>query len=138
MDKIKIQAEVKAEAEKVWSYWNDPQHIQVWNTPSEDWHTSKAENDLRVGGTFLSRMEAKDGSYGFDFSGVYDEVEKNKVISYTLADGRRVKTEFFNENGRTKITTFFEPESENSKEMQKAGWQAILNNFKDYVENQNN
>lgn len=133
-EKITIKATVNANVKKVWEYWTEPECIKRWNTASEDWHTTIAENDLRVGGKFLSRMEAKDGSFGFDFGGVYDEVELHKLISYTLGDERKVRI-IFEENGnKTEITEIFEAESENSVELQKNGWQSILDNFKKYSE----
>ncbi|AGF57906.1 uncharacterized protein YndB with AHSA1/START domain [Clostridium saccharoperbutylacetonicum] len=133
-EKITIEATVNVNVKKVWEYWTEPECIKRWNTASEDWHTTIAENDLRVGGKFLSRMEAKDGSFGFDFGGVYDEVELHKLISYTLGDERKVRI-IFEENGnKTEITEIFEAESENSVELQKNGWQSILDNFKKYSE----
>lgn len=133
-EKITIKATVNVNVKKVWEYWTEPECIKRWNTASEDWHTTIAENDLRVGGKFLSRMEAKDGSFGFDFGGVYDEVELHKLISYTLGDERKVRI-IFEENGnKTEITEIFEAESENSVELQKNGWQSILDNFRKYSE----
>lgn len=114
---------------------NQSQHIKKWNHASDDWHTTFAENDLRVGGTFSSRMEAKDGSFGFDFGGTYDEVETNRLIAYTLDDNRKVKIIFEVIGNKTKITEVFDAENENPIEMQKGGWQAILDNFKKYTEN---
>jgi len=131
---ITIETIVHSPVESVWKYWTDPKHITQWNKASDDWHTPYAENDLRVGGKFLSRMEAKDGSFGFDFSGVYDEVSTNESIAYSMADGRKVKTLFIRQDNDTKIITSFEAEGTNSVEMQQAGWQAILDNFKKYVE----
>ncbi len=133
---IRIEATVDAPVEKVWEYWTQPEHIKKWNSASDDWHTPQAENDLRVGGKFLSRMEAKDGSFGFDFGGVYDEVETNELIAYTIDDGRKVRVTFTPDSHATKIVTNFEAETENPVEMQKDGWQAILNSFKKYTENQ--
>jgi uncharacterized protein YndB with AHSA1/START domain len=132
---ITVENTVNAPVEKVWAFWTTPKHIEKWNNASEDWHTPHAENDLRVGGKFLSRMEAKDESFGFDFIGVYDEVEENKTIVYSLEDERKVKITFVNENNATKIIESFDAEDENSIELQKSGWQAILDNFKKYVEN---
>ncbi|NRF42021.1 SRPBCC family protein [Pedobacter foliorum] len=131
---ITIEATVNAPVEKVWNFWTGPEHIIKWNSPSEDWHTPKAENDLRVGGSFSSRMEAKDGSFGFDFGGVYDEVKTNELIAYTLGDDRKVKIQFVANGDSTTVTESFEAESENPIEMQRGGWQAILNNFKTYTE----
>ncbi|WP_010496706.1 SRPBCC family protein [Paenibacillus elgii] len=131
---ITLETIVHSPVESVWKYWTDPKHIMRWNKASDDWHTPYAENDLRVGGKFLSRMEAKDGSFGFDFSGVYDEVSINESISYTIGDGRKVKIVFIHQDSDTKIITSFEAEETNTVEMQQAGWQAILDNFKKYVE----
>lgn len=137
MAQITINANVKASAHKVWEVWTDPKHIVKWNTASSEWHTPRAENDLRVGGQFLSRMEAKDGSFGFDFKGTYDEIEPLKKIGYTMEDGRKAVTNFQENNGTVEITTVFDAESQNSIDMQRDGWQAILNNFKNYTENNN-
>ena len=131
---ITIKSIVNAPVENIWKYWSEPEHIKKWNNASEDWHTTHAENNLRVGGKFLSRMEAKDGSFGFDFSGIYDEVKLYEVIAYTLEDGRKVKIIFVGEEKKTEITIVFEAESTNSIEMQQGGWQAILDNFKKYTE----
>ncbi len=136
MDKTKITIEtiISADTKKVWEYYSAPEHITKWNFASDDWHCPSAENDLRTGGKFKSRMEAKDGSFGFDFEGVYDEVVAHKKIAYTMPDGRKVITNFESDGGRTKVTTTFDAENENSVEMQKSGWQSILDNFKKYVE----
>ena len=134
--KITIETTVHAPVEKVWKYWTEPKHITKWNSASDDWHTPFSENDLRVGGKFSSRMEAKDGSFGFDFGGVYDEVKLNEFISYTLGDGRKVEITFLHEENDTKIIQVFDPETENPIEMQQEGWQSILNNFKKYAEQQ--
>lgn len=131
---ITIEASVKAPSEKVWELWTTPEDITKWSHASDDWHTTKAENDLRKGGKFLSRMEAKDGSMGFDFSGVYDEVITHKSIVYTLDDGRKVRISFQENAGETHISQTFEAENENPVNMQRDGWQAILDNFKKYVE----
>jgi uncharacterized protein YndB with AHSA1/START domain len=131
---ITVESTVNAPLEKVWAFWNAPEHITKWCTATEEWHTPRAENDLRVGGSFLSRMEAKDGSFGFDFSGIYDEVKPNEKIAYTMADGRKVKIAFSGNKNETKIIETFDAENQNPVEMQKDGWQAILNNFKKYAE----
>jgi len=133
--KITVEATVAAPIDKVWESWTTPQHIQKWNNASEDWHTPKATNDLRTGGNFLTRMEAKDGSFGFDFSGTYTEVVKHEFIAYELGDGRKVSITFENYGASTKVIETFDPENQNPIEMQKEGWQAILNNFKTYTEN---
>jgi uncharacterized protein YndB with AHSA1/START domain len=133
--KITVETTIQAPVEKVWKYWTEPTHITKWNSASEDWHTPIAENDLRVGGKFHSRMEAKDGSFGFDFGGIYDEVNLHEVIAYTLGDGRQVKITFKGLENGTEVTETFDAEGINPVEMQEAGWQAILDNFKKYVEN---
>ncbi|MFB5266849.1 SRPBCC family protein [Paenibacillus enshidis] len=131
---ITVETTVDAPMEKVWSYWTEPQHITKWSFAAEDWHAPKAENDLRAGGAFLTRMEAKDGSFGFDFSGVYDEVRFHEFIAYTLGDGRKVAITFSSRGSDTRVTEVFEAESENPIEMQQAGWQTFLDNFKKYCE----
>lgn len=132
--KITVETTVNAPVEKVWKYWTEPEHIKRWNNASDDWHTPVSENDLRVGGKFLTRMEAKDGSFGFDFSGTYDEVKLYEVISYTIGDGRKVKITFIDEGKKTRIIETFDPEKDNPIDMQQQGWQAILDNFKKYIE----
>ena len=132
--RITVSAVVNAPVEKVWAVWSSPEHIVKWSNASDDWHTPKAENDLRAGGKFLSRMEAKDGSWGFDFGGVYDEVKTNELIAYTMGDDRKVTVTFAGESNTTKVTETFEAEAEHTEEMQRSGWQAILDNFKKYTE----
>ena len=131
---VTIENTINAPVEKVWQYWSKPEHIVKWNSASDDWHTPRAENDLREGGRFVSRMEAKDGSMGFDFGGVYNVVRKNEYIEYTMDDNRKVKNRFSAQGDKTKVVVNFEAESENPVEMQRGGWQAILDNFKKYVE----
>jgi uncharacterized protein YndB with AHSA1/START domain len=131
---ITINAIVKAPIEKVWTLWTEPQHITQWNQASDDWHTPYAENDLREGGKFKSTMAAKDGSFSFDFEGVYSKVERHKVIEYTIGDGRKVRVKFSGDGNETGITSTFEAETTNPIEMQRGGWQAILNSFKKYTE----
>jgi uncharacterized protein YndB with AHSA1/START domain len=131
---ITIHTSIKAPIEKVWQLWSNPADITKWCTASPDWHTTRAENDLRTGGKFLSRMEAKDGSFGFDFSGVYDLVKTHEQMDYTLDDGRKVNITFAMEGNETTITQTFEPESENPIDMQRDGWQSILDSFKRYAE----
>lgn len=131
---ITVEATVNAPVLKVWKFWTSPEHIINWNNASDDWHTPRAENDFRVGGSFLSRMEAKDGSFGFDFAGAYNEIKTHELIIYTLFDGRKVRIDFDTAGNATTIIESFEAESENSVEIQKYGWQSILNNFKRYVE----
>ncbi len=131
---ITIEATVKAPVDKVWKYWSEPNHITKWAFASEDWHAPSAENDLRTGGKFSTTMAAKDGSFSFEFGGVYDKVETNKTINYTIGDGRKVMTSFLPSGNETKIVQSFEAEDQNSIDMQRGGWQAILNNFKNYTE----
>jgi uncharacterized protein YndB with AHSA1/START domain len=131
---ITVQTTVNLPVEKVWESWTKPEHIIKWNSASEDWHTPKAENDLRVGGSFSSRMEARDGSFGFDFGGVYDDVKTHEIIAYTLGDGRKVKITFESNDQGTTVTESFDAENENPEEMQKKGWQSIMDNFKKYTE----
>ncbi|MGY5847150.1 SRPBCC domain-containing protein [Salegentibacter sp. HM20] len=131
---IRIKTTVNAPVEQVWELWTNPGHIENWNAASEDWHTPKAINEVRENGRFTSRMEAKDGSSGFDFSGVYTEVKKNESLKYVMDDKRKVQVQFISKNGQTHIIEEFEPENQNSRHLQKQGWQAILNNFKKYVE----
>lgn len=132
---ITIATTVNAPIEKVWSYWTSPDHITQWNAANEDWHTTKAENDLKVGGKFSSRMEAKDGSFGFDFGGTYTEVVTNEKITYTLEDDRKVSITFTQTPEGVDVVEAFEAETQNSEELQRSGWQAILDNFKRYTEN---
>lgn len=135
MEKITITTIIEAPVKKIWNFWTTPEHIIKWNNASDDWQTSHAENDLKVGGHFLSRMEAKDGSAGFDFKGVYEEVIPNEKIVYLMEDGRKVEVTFVETDGRTEVAETFDAEEENSLELQQQGWQAILTNFKKYVEN---
>lgn len=131
---ITVTATVNAPIDKVWESWTRPEHITNWNNPSEDWHTPHSENDLQKGGKFNSRMEAKDGSMGFDFWGIYDEIVPNKLISSTLGDGRKLDVTFTAVDNITHVTETFVAESENPLEMQQQGWQAILDSFKGYTE----
>src|SRR5512138_1729387 len=131
---ITVETIVNVPVEKVWEYWSEPRHIVKWCSGSDDWITPHAENDLRLNGKFKTRMEAKDGSDGFDFEGVYTKVNNYKAIEYTINDGRKVAINFDSKNNSTKITETFEAEDVNSLEMQKEGWQNILNNFKKYIE----
>ncbi|MFC5649531.1 SRPBCC family protein [Paenibacillus solisilvae] len=131
---ITVETTVHTPVGEVWNYWTEPQHITKWCYASDDWHAPNAENDLRVGGRFVTRMEAKDGSFGFDFGGVYDEVRINEFISYTIGDGRKVSITFISQENDTKVIETFEAETTNPIEMQKAGFQAILDNFKKYSE----
>ena len=134
--RITVETTVNAPVEKVWECWTKTEHIMQWNSASPDWHTPKATNDLRDGGVFTSRMEAKDGSVGFDFEGTYTKIIDHEQIDYVMSDGRTVSITFNEQGGATHVTETFDPESENSPEMQRSGWQAILDNFKKYAEAQ--
>ncbi len=131
---LTVESTINAPVEKVWQYWTSPEHITKWNSASEDWHTPHAENDLRPGGRYSSRMEAKDGSMGFDFWGIYDAVRDNEYIESTMGDGRKMMVSFAQSGDSTKVVENFEAESENPIELQQGGWQAILDNFKKYTE----
>lgn len=131
---VTVKTNVGAPVKKVWDYWNTPGHITKWNNASEDWHSPRSSNDLRVGGKFLTRMEAKDGSMGFDFGGVYNRVTPLEYIEYTIDDGRKVKVAFTANGQSTDIVEEFEAEGTNPVEMQRAGWQAIMDSFKKYTE----
>lgn len=131
---VTVSSLVDAPIDKVWRLWTEPDHIKQWNHASEDWHTTEAENDLRAGGKFRSRMEAKDKSMGFDFEGVYEEIQVNHLIQYRLEDDRKVTISFVSEGEQTKVVETFDAESMNPIEMQRQGWQAILDNFQKYVE----
>ncbi len=133
--KVTVQTRVKAPVEKAWLYWTNPQHIKQWNFASDTWHCPAAENDLRENGKFSYRMEAKDAGTGFDFEGVYNKIDLHRHISYTIEDGRKVQVDFERDADGTAIREVFDAESTHPIEMQKNGWQAILNNFKQYVEN---
>lgn len=135
--KIMVEANVNVPVEKVWKAWNTPTDIMKWNFADPSWHSPSSENDLRVGGKFSNRMEAKDGSFGFDFKGTYAVVELHKEITYTMGDGRKATTKFTEQDGKTHIQTTFDAETQNDPEFQKEGWQAILNNFANYVESIN-
>lgn len=132
--KIRIEATISTTLPKVWQYWTEPNHIINWNFAVPEWCCPRASNDLKVGGKYSARMEAKDGSFGFDFEAIYDEVVDQNKIAYTLSDGRKVITSFEQLETVTKVTTIFDAENQNPVEMQKSGWQSILNNFKRYAE----
>ena len=133
-EKITIDTLVDAPLDKVWTRYTDPDHITRWNFASDDWCCPSASNDLRVGGRYTARMEAKDGSFGFDFGGTYTELTPRASMSYVLDDGRAVTTRFEQIDDKTRVTTAFEAEGQNPVEMQRDGWQAILNNFKAHAE----
>lgn len=134
---ITIETTVHADLEKAWNYWTSPEHIVKWNFAIDEWHSPHATNDLKTGGKFNFRMEARDGSMGFDFYGTYDEIIPKQLIAYTLGDGRKARI-LFDEinNNSVKITETFEAENQNPVELQKGGWQAILDNFKKHVESE--
>ncbi len=134
--RITVQSTIAAEIQKVWDYYTNPVHIVGWNFAADDWQCPRATNDLRVGGKYSARMEAKDGSFGFDFEAVYDAVKAPESLSYTMPDGRKATVEFAKQDKKTVVTVTFDPENENPMEMQKGGWQAILDNFKKYSEKQ--
>ncbi|MCI9843188.1 SRPBCC family protein [Flavobacterium pectinovorum] len=131
---ITVKNVIKASLDKVWNLWNSSEHIIKWSFASPDWHTPYAENDLREGGKFKSTMAAKDGSMSFDFEGEYTLVKPNEAIEYVMADGRKVEITFAETAEGVEIIESFDPETQNPEEMQRAGWQAILDNFKNYAE----
>ena len=133
---ITVQNIIKAPVSKVWTIWNSPEHITKWNQASEEWHAPYAENDLKVDGKFKTTMAAKDGSMSFDFEGVYTRVEQNKIIEYTILDGRQVKITFEEIGDETRVVQIFEMENTHPEELQRSGWQAILDSFKNYTESQ--
>jgi uncharacterized protein YndB with AHSA1/START domain len=132
---ITVRAVIHSPIDKVWKMWTTPEDIVKWNYASKDWHSPHVYNDLRVGGIFNYRMEARDGSYGFDFKGIYNKVIINELIEYTIDDSRKVKINFSSLESKTEIVETFEAENVNSFDMQHDGWQAILDNFKQLVEN---
>lgn len=132
--KITVSAIINEPLLKVWNYWTSPEHITKWNFADPSWQCPKAENDLKVGGKYFARMEAKDGSFGFDFEAIYDVVIDQKELTYTMGDGRKASTLFENKSNNTIVTTTFDAENENAVDLQQTGWQMILNNFKNYVE----
>ncbi|WP_407352648.1 SRPBCC family protein [Luteimonas sp. R10] len=132
--KITVETLVRAQPDEVWAAWNDPEAIKQWNAPQDDWHTTESAVDLREGGKFRARMEAKDGSVGFDFEGTYTRVVPNQAIEYRMSDGREVEVEFVERPEGVLVKETFDAESENPHEMQRLGWQAILDNFGRYVE----
>ena len=134
--RITVSALVNKPMADVWTIWTDPKHITQWCAASDDWHCPKASNDPRTGGKFSSTMAARDGSFSFDFEGVYDDVQLHERIAYTMADGRTCEILFSTENGGTRVVESFDAETQNSVEMQKGGWQAILDRFKAHAEAQ--
>ena len=136
MPPITISARIAKPVAHVWDSWTKPEHIMNWNAASDEWHCPKAENDLRVGGSFSSTMAARDGSFSFDFGGVYTAMEEERRIAYTMEDGRKVEVLFTSDGDSTNVKQTFDPDTENPEEMQRGGWQAILDRFKAYVEAQ--
>jgi uncharacterized protein YndB with AHSA1/START domain len=136
--RITVEAIINAPVEKVWHHWTTPIHILKWNAASDDWQTTYSENDVRIGGKFVTRMESRDGSMGFDFGGQYSKVEALKEIECILEDGRYMQVIFTANGNETIVREIFEAENENPVEMQRGGWQAILNNFKTHVEGYTN
>lgn len=134
LEPITVKTTVNAPIDTVWKSWTEPEHIMAWSHASDDWHAPKASNDLRTGGTFSTTMAAKDGSVEFEFGGTYTNVEDQRMIEYTMSDGRKVSVAFEADGDKTHVTETFDPESENPREMQQDGWQAILNNFASYTE----
>ena len=132
--KISVETVVKADLKTVWGAWNSPADIQQWNSASPDWHTPRASLDLREGGKFSVRMEARDGSEGFNFEGTYTRVEPRRRIDYTMSDGRTVQVEFAERAGGVQVRETFDAETENSPELQRQGWQAILDSFARHAE----
>jgi uncharacterized protein YndB with AHSA1/START domain len=133
LERINIKATVSADKQKVWDYYTQPEHITNWNFADPSWHCPSASNDIKVGGRYVARMEAKDGSFGFDFDAVYTEIRQGEGFTYEF-DGRLATVELKETNGQTEVTITFDPETENSIELQRSGWQAILDNFKNYTE----
>jgi uncharacterized protein YndB with AHSA1/START domain len=133
-NKINVSATVNADVQKAWDYYNQPEHITRWNFADPSWHCPSASNDMRKGGKYAARMEAKDGSFGFDFEATYDEVIDGERFSYTMPDGRQVQVVFSPNGQQTNVDVTFDAETQNPEEMQKGGWQAILNNYKQYTE----
>lgn len=131
--KIKVQATINSNVKNVWDYYTNPNHIVNWNFADPSWHCPRAVNDMRIGGTYNARMEAKDGSFGFDFEAIYTELSEFNKFTYEFG-GRSATVEFIDLGNQTKVLVTFDPEEENSIEMQKEGWQSILNNFKNYTE----
>ena len=134
--RISISTHVDKPVAHVWKIWTEPEHIMQWNSASDDWHCPKASNDLRTGGRFSSTMAARDGSFSFDFEGVYDDVRLHKRIAYTMADGRTCEILFQEKDGGTEVTESFDAETMNPIEMQRGGWQSILDRFKAHAEAQ--
>ena len=132
--KLTVHATINANRKKVWDYYTKPEHITKWNFADPSWHCPNAENDMRIGGKYRARMEAKDGSFGFDFEAVYTKLDEGERFTYVMPDGREVIVDFLDMGNKTDMIVKFDAETENPIEMQKGGWQAILDNFKKYTE----
>ncbi len=133
MDKIQVQATIEASQQKVWDYYTKPEHITQWNFAHPSWHCPSATNDMKIGGRYIARMEAKDGSFGFDFDATYTEINEGNSFTYVFG-GRSATITLVHQDGQTTVTIIFDPETENPIDLQKQGWQAILDNFKQYTE----
>lgn len=133
MEKIIIQSTIAADKQKVWDYYTLPEHITKWNFADSSWHCPTATNDLKIGGRYFARMEAKDGSFGFDFEAIYSEIVDGEKFSYDFG-GRHATIKFKDQNEKTEVTISFDPDTENPIDLQRNGWQSILNNFKKYTE----
>ncbi len=132
--KITIQAVVAADRQKVWNCYTQPEHITKWNFATDTWHCPAASNDMRVGGKYLARMEAKDGSFAFDFEAVYNEIVDGEKFTYTMPDNREIQVSFEKMDDKTRVIVTFDPENENPVDLQRSGWQSILDNFRKYAE----
>jgi uncharacterized protein YndB with AHSA1/START domain len=132
--KITVETLIKGNLKSVWDAWNNPDDINQWNAASDDWHTTRSAVDLREGGKFSARMEARDGSAGFDFEGTYTRIVPQRLIEYRMDDGREVKVQFSEVEDGVLVRETFDAETENDPELQREGWQAILDNFARHVE----
>ena len=136
MEKVTLKTTILRPVQKVWEFFTKPEHITQWNFANDEWKCPSAKSDLREGGRFNYRMETKDGSFGFDYAGVFEEIIPEQKLSYHLDDGRKVEVFFASiDNSTTEITEIFEPETSNPVEMQRDGWDKILHNFEKYAEN---
>ena len=133
-NKLTVSANINADVKKVWDSYTKPEHITKWNFADPSWHCPSASNDMRPGGKYSARMEAKDGSFGFDFEAVYTKLDEGDRFTYLMGDGREASVDFLDMGPKTDMIVKFDAETENPIEMQKGGWQAILDNFKKYTE----
>lgn len=134
MKTVTVENTINKKTELVWEYWTSPEHIMQWNFATPEWHCPKAEHDLSVGGKLCYNMAAKDGSIAFDYMATFTAIDPNQLLEYVLNDGRKVSIQFTDKGDTTLVTQTFEIEDENSIELQRKGWQAILNNFKKHAE----